>query len=147
MTGISGISSDTVEMTIQRQRQVLKEMMPTAFRVIADALCAKPTSIAEKRIQTSLALEVLDREGTFPKISRTDSHVKIEHDFASADQVSKDLLDSIDGAVQYADDDNKGILESIEANSSFTNSDTLNAAKQEKAMKILEATPISSTVN
>jgi hypothetical protein len=142
-TGISVSAGETVELTIARQRQMLREMMPTAMRVIADSLCAKPTSIQEKRIQTNLALEVLDREGTFPKISRTDSHLKIEHDYSSADGISKDLLESMDGSAQHSDLD-KSIIDVLEANEAFSNSDTLTSAKQEKAMKILELTPMSN---
>jgi hypothetical protein len=145
-TGIGGMIQGSVELTIARQRQYLKDLMPTAMRVFADALCAKPTSFAEKRMQIDLAKEVMDREGSFPKISKTDSHIKIEHDFGSTDQVSKDLLDSIDGAAQFSDAD-VSILKVIEANEAFSNSDTLSSAKQEKAMKILELTPVSDTVN
>jgi len=138
MTGISGIAQENVELTIARQRQVLKELMPTAFRVIADSLQSKPTNLQEKRLQTSLALEVLDREGTFPKISRTDSHVKVEHDFAEADGVSKELLEAMGGSAQP---ENESIIEAIRANSRFANSQTLDTTKQEQAMKILEMAP------
>jgi hypothetical protein len=142
-TGIPGAATDSVEITKQKYQYVLKEMMPTALRVIADSLLAKPTSIQEKKMQVQLSLEVLDREGSFPKISRSDSHVKIEHDFASSDGISKDLLESMDGSAQR-DSEDVSILEAIRANVAFTNSDTLSSSKQEKAMKMLEETPLGS---
>jgi hypothetical protein len=144
-TGIPTTAEKTVELTTARYKQYLIDLMPSAMRVFADTLCTAPKSIAEKRLQIDLAKEVLDREGSFPKISRTDSHLKIEHDFGAADGISKELLESMDGEAQPGA--SPSIIEAIEANVAFTNSDTLSSSKQEKAMKMLELAPTLDTVN
>lgn len=143
MTGVSLNSEGDVELTIARQRQYLKDMMPTAMRILADNLCVKANSLAERKLQVELAKEVLDRDGSFPKISRTDSHLKIEHDFSSTDGVSKDLLEAMGGSAQNT---NTSLEDTIRANSAFSNSKTLDSEKQEKAMKILEMTPLDTNV-
>jgi hypothetical protein len=139
-TGIPAMAEETVELTIARQRQYLKEMMPSALRVVADIIQSKPTDAVGRRLQTQMALEVLDREGSFPKISRTDVHQKIEHDFAAMDGVSKALLEAMDGVPQRENNDDS-ILEAIKANTAFSNSDTLSSEQQEVAMTILESMP------
>jgi hypothetical protein len=144
-TGISTSMDDEVNVSIEMQRKYLKSMMPTALRVIADQLSAKPLDTVGKRLQSQLALEVLDREGSFPKISRTDVHQKIEHDFGGADGVSKDLLDAINGTPQR-DSEDEAILEILAVNNKFANSETINSTEQEKAMKILEMPSASKEI-
>lgn len=136
-TGISTNIEDDINVSIAMQKKYLRQMMPTALRVIADQLSAKPLDTVGKRLQSQLALEVLDREGSFPKISRTDVHQKIEHDFSGADGVSKDLLEAINGTPQRVDQD-ETILEILSTNSKFSNSETISGNVQEKALNILE---------
>jgi len=139
-TGISLDSETSVKNSIEKHRQILTMLMPDAFRVLADQLKQRPTNSVEKRLQTTVALEVLDRQGSFPKISRTDSHVKLEHDFASADGVSRELLEALEGSPQ-GDAASSYIQRALEANSSFSNSETLAPEAQEAALATLEAMP------
>ena len=145
-TGIALNNDFTVEQTVALNRKVLKEMMPVALRVIADQLQTIPQTLDDKKHIAKIALEVLDREGTFPKISRTDVHQKVEHDWSKADGVSKELLDAMEGPAQEAEP--VSILEQLKITQSFSNSETLSSETQSKLMGELESMPTpSDTVN
>ena len=145
-TGISTDFDRSVRTSIESHKQVLELMMPDALRVLANQLRNNPTNSVEKRLQTTVALEVLDRQGALPKISRTDVHAKVEHDYSTLDLISKDLSESIDGPIQSTEAD-AAISLILEANKKFANSETLATTKQEVAMKILESTKIEGPVN
>lgn len=145
-TGISADCDNSVKQSAEMHKQVLEMMMPDALRVLANQLRNNPTNSVEKRLQATIAIEVLDRQGTLPKISRSDIHAKVEHDYSSLDSVSKDLIASVDGPMQTTAAD-KAILELIEANKNFANSESIATSKQEVAMKILENTKIEGPVN
>ena len=138
-TGISISSEATAKDIAEYRRAHFREMLPDALRVVADALLVQPKSLAERKLQTQIALEVMDREGTFPKISRTDVHAKVEHDYSSLDAVSAELLSVMDSPMQSEALPARlqGILD---ANRAFSNSETLTHDKQEAALASLETT-------
>jgi hypothetical protein len=141
-TGIGVSTAQTVDEAIRQQRMVLKMAMPTALRVLMNQLEQVPTTIAEKRLQTQVALEWLDREGTFPKISRTDIHQKVEHDYSSLDAASKDLLEALDSPTPARPADE---IESIlKVNDQFSNSTTITIKDQQDALTDLEKLPLKS---
>lgn len=133
LTGISTSAENAVEAIVAARKQALRDMLPMALRVVADTLTNPLTNSA---LKAKIALEVLDREGTYPKISRSDVHHKVEHDYGDQDQVSKELLGYMDKA---QDETNPSILKAIDANKKFSNSETLSPQQQEAAMAALEA--------
>lgn len=141
-TGIAINNDFTVEQTVQVQKKLLREMMPTALRAIAEDLEKVPQTLAERKHRAAIALDVLDREGTFPKISRSDVHTKVEHDWGKADGVSSELLAAMGGAPQ--EQEPKSILEQLKITQSFSNSETLAPETQQKVMIDLEAMHIDS---
>jgi hypothetical protein len=141
-TGIGLENAESTEFAIQKHKQYLRMLMPDALRVIADTLQQNPIDTVGRRLRTQMALEVLDREGSFPKISRTDSHLKIEHDFSSTDGVSRELLEALGGSAQSPG--GGGIIEALEINSKFSHSETLDSEAQEAAMSTLEAMPVET---
>lgn len=145
-TGISTDSANFVRHSAEAHKQILELMMPDAMRVLANQLRNNPTNSVDRRLQTTVALEILDRQGSLPKISRTDSHVKVEHDYTSLDSVSKDLIASVEGPIQISAAD-EAINQLLETNKRFANSDSIATTQQEQAMKILENTKIDGPVN
>jgi hypothetical protein len=145
-TGISTDSSESVEISISRQKQMLKLLMPDALRTLADEIQTKATTLAEKKFKTTVALEILDREGSFPKISRSDSHVKVEHNYNEMDGISAALLDSFEGPIQPSAAD-RAIDKVLEVNQAFSNSETLSVAEQELALRELEKARVTGLVN
>lgn len=141
-TGIVLTLDGEIEEVVRYRKQQLKELMPSALRVYSDILQNKPLTTQEKRLQAMVAQEVLDREGTFPKISRTDTHVKVEHEFSELDGVSKDLLEAMGGKPQSKEEGS--ILEAISRNKAFANTEQLNALEQQAALKALENVEIET---
>jgi len=139
-TGISSDITMDTETSVRRHKQMLQLLIPDAMRVLVDSIQFQPVTLQEKKFRADIAKEILDREGTFPKISRTDIHSKIEHDFTATDGVSRALLDALDGEVQYKEQ-NHAIVQALEVNTAFSNSETLTAAEQEQALKALEQMP------
>ncbi len=145
-TGINTDSEISVEQSISKHRQMLKLLLPSALRVIADAVSTPndhQTTLAEKKFKVEVARDILDREGTFPKISRTDSHVKVAHDFSDVDGISRELLDSLDTPIQEPSA-TESILQALAVNKKFTNSESLTSQEMEASMAALEAMPVSS---
>ena len=142
-TGISTRAEDTVETMITIRRQQMRDMLPQAFKVVADALTSNNTPMS---IKAKIALEVMDREGTFPKISRTDVHAKVEHNYGAVDALSAEMLSYMQGNTRGESEQEILIKQAIEANKKFSNSETLSAIDQEAALTALEATPITGPI-
>ena len=146
-TGINTDATEFVETSVQKHKQMLKLLLPNALRVIADAVQTPngvTTTLAEKKFKVEVARDILDREGSFPKISRTDSHVKMEHDFSEMAGISRELLDSIDGPVQD-DTPTEATLKTLAVNKAFTSTESLDSAELEASLAALENMPLSST--
>lgn len=140
-TGIGVDTAKTVDEAIRQQKMILRMAMPTALRALMNQLETVPQTIQEKRLQTQVALEVLDREGTFPKISRTDIHQKVEHDYSSLDNASKDLLEALDSSAARPAAEIAALLET---NNKFSNSETISPEEQQDALSMLETMKVQS---
>ena len=136
-TGISARAEDSVKTFAAFRRQAMVDMLPLAMRVVADTLMNSATPPA---LRAKMAIEVMDREGSHPKISRTDIHAKVEHDYANADGVSAELLSfmSQPGVTNEVD---PLIIRALEANRSFSNNEAISSSTQEYTMKMLELLP------
>ena len=136
-TGISVRAEDSVKTFVTLRKQAMVDMLPLAMRVVADTLMNPNTPAA---LRAKMAVEIMDREGSNPKISRTDIHAKVEHNYTEADGVSAELLSFMSqaGATNEID---PLITRALEANRSFSNNETITASTQERAMKMLELIP------
>ena len=78
--------------TREQRREMLTQLLPPALQVIANAVQRPPTCFAETKLQVEVAQDILDREGTYAKISR--SEIKpVEHfDWESVDGVAKQII-------------------------------------------------------
>lgn len=147
-TGIA-LETDASAKDIKNLRvEQFKSLLPDALRVIADELTRPATTIAERKFKASIAQDMMDREGSFTKISRSDSHIKVEHDYSTTDALASELLNTMDNSpAQNAelDADTRRVLE---ANSAFSNSETLSHDKQQHALDQLEImAPLTEAIN
>jgi hypothetical protein len=146
-TGIAFDTEESIETIKNYRKAYFKESLPSALRAIVDELERPAVTPFDRKLKIDLAKDFLDREGTFPKISRTDSHVKIEHDYKEADEAASALLAAMDSPVQREDitEETRRVLD---ANSAFTNSETISNEQQEKALATLEIlTPMTDLIN
>lgn len=149
LTGIGTESAQDVEKIASLHKQQLKLMLPQALRTIYDAI-QQPlvgATLAERKFRVEVARDILDREGSFPKISRTDSHVKLEHTFEDLDGVSKEVLDSIETHVQEDDPRQAQVIQDkIAVSTAFSRTETLSAQDMEASMTALEAMPVNTEI-
>ena len=141
LTGINTDAQESVEISVTRHKQMVKLMLPDALRVIADAVrtpVTASTSLAEKKFKVEVARDILDREGSFPRISRTDSHLKVEHNFESVDLASKEIMEAMGQEPVQASKPTQSILDAIAINKEFAESETLALQDMEASLKDLE---------
>jgi hypothetical protein len=104
ITGILDTVSDTVQTIVEYQTQEMKDMVPASLRVLRDTLVRgtmQTASVVERKMALDAAREVMDREGTFAKVSKSEVHVKDEMDFGEQKQLHDELsflLQSSDSA-------------------------------------------------
>jgi hypothetical protein len=141
-TGISARAEDEVKTFAAFRKQAMVDMLPMAMQIVARTMIDPSTPAA---LRAKMAIEVMNREGSHPKISRTDVYAKVEHDYSSADGVSAELMQFMSiNSSQYEID--PLVLQALNANSAFSNSETISSDMQSRAMKMLELIPEDTTL-
>lgn len=124
--------------TIDAQQEELKEMLPESLNVLRTILFDR----SNPRLRLEAAKEIMDREGSLAKVSKTEIKTRHEYDF---DQHEKDIEADILSAMQSS---NPVTDQDI---TDFVKSD-LDAEGQEKLHAAIEATRLedlktSSSIN
>lgn len=146
-TGVSLNSDKNFDEIRAFRVQYFKDSLPTALKAIVAELERPAVTIQERKLKVELAKDFLDREGSFPRISRTDSHVKVEHDYSNADSLAEELLLGMDSPVQNSELDPK-LNRILNANMAFSSSETISHTQQEEALATLELiTPLTNAIN
>lgn len=134
----------------EQRKEILKQNLPAALQVLADEIQRPAHTLAERKHKAAMALEYLDREGTFAKVSRTEVKPVDEFDFEKADIASKEIIKALNSTPAIG----HHTKESLEANLEFSNSHTLSAVDQQAALDELETielletmSPVSDKVN
>jgi hypothetical protein len=153
----------------EQRKEILIHMLPPALQIIANELMAPAASLAERKHKVAIAQDVLDREGTFAKISKTEIKPVDHFDFEQADQESIKTIKAITGsapagapglstnsALEAAIAGGFGPVagaasgshsaDAVEANVAFSNSHTLSATDQERALARLEQEALETGV-
>lgn len=133
--------------TIQEQRrEILKEQMPLALLTLVNELHRPATTLAERAHKTRLAQDLMDREGTFAKITRTEIKPVDAFDFEQHDRDSRAVLAALRAkqpvaAPTEAQQEENAIhnVEAMKASAEFSRSHTLSAVDQQKALQDLDA--------
>lgn len=124
------------------RRELLTQLLPPALQHIANTLQEPALTIADKKHKTAVALEVMDREGTFAKISRTEVKPVDHFDFEGPDAASRGVIAALKSQTQPADqsEDAKRTLieEALRTSGAFQAGCTLTTEEQQKALTDLE---------
>jgi hypothetical protein len=83
--------SELAQIKAQR-REALVASLPSALRVIAEAVHMPAFTLAERKFQFEAAQDVLDREGTFTKVSRSEVSTKPGFDWSTGAAHSTQIL-------------------------------------------------------
>lgn len=97
----NGLRSDADNM-----RREIQETLPTALRVLRNAVqrgATQSASIQEIKVGLDAAKELMDREGTFSKVSKSEIKIKEAPDLAKEEQTELDLLSLLRAAQQTRD--------------------------------------------
>lgn len=128
--------------------EILLSMLPPALQVIAEEIQRPANSFAERRQKISLAQDILDRQGMFAKVSKTEIKPVEAFDFEKADSDSMSVIHALTQAARpqgAAASDMSHLIngdhhteESVRANNEFSNSHTLDANDQQRVLDELE---------
>jgi len=135
----------------EQRKEMLTMLLPEAWQSLANEIRAKATTLAERKHKAAIVQDLLDREGTFAKVSRTEIKPVDAFDFERADEASRSIISAIRGvapAPRAAGPMNprdavtaflgEHTAAAIEANREFSNSHTLSAVDQQQALEALE---------
>jgi hypothetical protein len=121
-----------------QRREILTAMLPPALQHIANVLQSPAIGIAAEKHKTAVALELMDREGTFAKVSRTEIKPVDKFDFEQADSASRGVIAAIKAQQTKQSTQEKMIEEAIRTSASFSRGTTLTVDEQQKALTDLE---------
>lgn len=165
--GIILDDSATLSQVKEQRREMLKEMLPDALQVIADVLKRPSQDIDSMKVKAKVALEVMDREGTFAKITRTEVKPVESFDFDTHDKEAEAIASVINGlgagapvglptakgkligsvaenseASEATELDQ--IMDAVRINEQFSNSHTVSHVDQQAALDELEASAVEA---
>ena len=90
-TGIIAQADRNMFADIDANHQVIKDMVPEALLALRDTILDRNNPALRLRA----AQDLLDREGTLAKVSRTEVKAHIEYDFTQHEGVANSLLDAL----------------------------------------------------
>jgi hypothetical protein len=118
----------------EQRKEILTQMLPPALQALANELQTPAATLAERKHKVDVARDILDREGTFAKVSRTEVKPVSEFDFETADSASRSIINAIRGMAAPAAQNGDVMDAALE----FTSGRTLNASEQQEALDDLE---------
>jgi hypothetical protein len=127
--------------TIREQRkEMLTQLLPPALQALANEVNAKATTLDERKHQHKVITDLLDREGTFAKISRAEIKPVDHFDFEDMDKASNSIINTVRGIAAPSAPGTKtaATTAAMEANQLFSNSHTLSMTDQQQALQALE---------
>lgn len=104
-SGVVSQHNTDVAGDIDFQRQQMRAMVPQALAKLQTMMLSANENVALKA-----TMEVLDREGTHAKVSRTSIDVHHDIDHAQADKVSNEIFSILRGDASNSDQQNMGAV-------------------------------------
>lgn len=148
--GIIVDKGQRLEVVREQRKEVLTQMLPDALKVIAHVV-SQPTpllSLQDKKLQVAVAQDLLDREGSLAKVSKSEIRQVDEFNWKSLDDSNKSVFDVIRGAAQKNMQINASrIQDTINLSADFSNSKTIDVKEQQAALSELEAEAIARAVS
>lgn len=138
ITAATNILSETEKQSlsdIKARQQALKDMVPDALHAIRDTLLnsSNPT------LRLKAAQDLLDREGTLAKVSRTEVSIPKELDLTQHDKTANTLLSALNNLNAPKQPEQAQILETsedVQGVDEFVSADTANLSEdQQKIMQ------------
>jgi len=83
----------------EQRKEMLTQLLPPALRVIANAVQQPPTTPVERIFQVKVAQDLLDREGTYARISRSEIRTETTFDWHSTEYSAREAISIVRGAI------------------------------------------------
>ena len=129
--------------TREQRREVLTSLLPPALQVIANAVQRPPSCFAEHKLQVEVAQDILDREGTYAKISRSEVRPVEHFNWDAGGEAAREIVQIIsqnqDPAMSYTGDVSIRAAQLIEITKAFSTSGTITPEEQQSALRTVEA--------
>ena len=109
-TGVIVDLSNGLRVDTDNIRREIQDMMPAALRTLRNAVqrgAVDGASTHDLKLGMDAAREIMDREGTFTKVSKSEIKVKEVPNFADQETVEKDLLQLLQDAQRIKDQQNQ----------------------------------------
>jgi hypothetical protein len=126
-----------------QRKEYLTQLLPSAWQFLAEEIQKPAQTLAERKHKLTLTQDLLDREGTFAKVSRTEIKPVDSFDFEKADAESMAVIAALKGVTP---NHVHHTFETVEANEKFSNSHTLSAVDQQAALDSLEEEVIAEAL-
>jgi hypothetical protein len=81
-----------------QRKEILTQLLPPALQILAEEIQRPATNFAERKHKVALAQDLLDREGLFAKVSKTEIKPVDMFDFEKADAESMAVISALKGA-------------------------------------------------
>lgn len=95
-TGVLSEEDRHLREDINNVRAELRDMVPTALLALRDTIYDK----SNPKLRFEAAKEILDREGSVAKVSRSEIKVRDEIDYSKHDSIATDLLEALQASTQ-----------------------------------------------
>lgn len=118
----------------EQRKELLVQMLPPALQVLANTLLTQANSYPEKKLQVTVAQDILDRSDIYTKVSRTEVKPVSFFDFEKADEESSRVLAAIKNAPAL-----QSSVDTDTARSFSCGSESLTEEDQQLALSSLEA--------
>ena len=123
----------------EQRRELLKSYIPEALQVIVNVIQKPAIGLAAEKMQLEAARDLLDREGTFAKITRTEVKPVEHFDFEKQDKEAQAIISAVRGLGAGAPSSEMEQIEAaVSVNKEFANSATISAVDQQAALDELE---------
>lgn len=121
-----------------QRKEMLTQLLPPALQLLANEIQRQPITLAERKHQVALAQDLMDREGTFAKVSRTEIKPVDYFDFEETDRASRSVINAIKSAAPAAGSTSHHTKEALAAHLAFSNCETISEIDQQAALVELE---------
>jgi hypothetical protein len=126
----------------EQRKEMLTRMLPSALQVIANAVSTPALTLGERRFQHEVARDILDREGTFAKIAKSEVTTAPSFDWSIHEKTSIEILSvAASGSTPRRVGEAEGAVRRVSALQSiidgFRNSKSLSAEQQQEALESL----------
>lgn len=121
-----------------QRKEMLTQLLPPALQLLANEIQRQPITLAERKHQVALAQDLMDREGTFAKVSRTEIKPVDHFDFEETDKASRSVINAIRAAAPAAGNTSHHTKDALAAHLAFSQCNTISEIDQQQALTELE---------